>query len=264
MNAILTALAEALTILDRFAAANSSAEAIVAVVKLMLGRVRTAAEALVAELEELRAKAEVEREKAKVRMRARRSRTFANVREQVDATSSRAGSSSSYLEESKVDDDDDPRARFSKKTAEEVASEAEQIVKSNGKWPELPSTGWNRSAVVAQIDQRIKQGVQPQLIIDAVLTAAPRATAVIQSFAFFNRPGGPIEQAHCEATAQRSLPLMRAIEGGKGTSGRGTSHGNDYLKRRIAAAKQAEAPDGVGSVGGNPAADLPMDPAETG
>ena len=58
MSAILTTIAEALAVLDRFAAANSSAEPIVAVVKLMLGRVRAAAEALAAELEELRAKAE--------------------------------------------------------------------------------------------------------------------------------------------------------------------------------------------------------------
>jgi hypothetical protein len=273
MHAILiAAIHEANAIIDRFIAADSSAPAFAAVIKMLLGKILAAAEALAPdrqELEEFRAKAEATRVRNAACQARRRAGSPASPTRHGDEkchgdTAPSRARSSSILEEGKIDDDDDPRARISKKTAEEVAKEAEQIVQSNGKWPKLPSIGWNHSSVVAQIEQRLKQGIQPQLIIDAVLMATPRATNFIHSFAFFNRPGGPIESAHWEATAQRSLPLMRAIEGGKVAPGKGASHVNDYAKRRIAEAKQAEASDEVGSAGSDPPADLPMDPAQTG
>ena len=75
-------------------------------------------QALFDELNGWRDKQERDREAARTRMHKVRSRTFANVREQVP---SRARSPSSFLEESKVVDGGDTRARDFENISLEVA-----------------------------------------------------------------------------------------------------------------------------------------------
>jgi hypothetical protein len=76
MHAILTtAIDEAIAIIDRFIAADSSAPAFAAVIKMLLGKIRAAADALapdMQELEDFRAKVEADRKKAKSRMQVLR------------------------------------------------------------------------------------------------------------------------------------------------------------------------------------------------
>jgi len=276
MNAVLTAIDEAIAIIDRFIAADSSAPAFAAVIKMMLARIRAAAQALTPDLEELmerREREQLEREKENAYRRKKRrdkpasagrpSDAETSVGCPADAVSSRARSSSSYLEESKIDDDDDTRARvFKSRSAGEIAGEIELVVKAAGKWPRNPGSYWTRAVVVPQIEGRLTQGMSAELIIGAVQSAAPRSPNTIESFQYFNRPGGAIETVF-EATrekqaAELQLPLMRSIVGGK------ASLNDSYLERRIAASKQTSQAHGDRGATSDQAAADAMDPAETG
>jgi hypothetical protein len=276
MHTILTAIDEAIAIIDRFIAADSSAPAFAAVIKMLLGKIRIAAEALapdMQELEEFRAKAEATRIRnaaCQARRRAASPTCHGDEKCHGDTVSSRARSSSSSSVESKVDDDEDARARpIENKSAEQAATEIEQIVRAGGRWPDIPSTYWNHSTVVAQLDHRIRQGFSPQVMIDAVRIATARATNVIHSFAFFNKPGGAIEQAHAQATDEPQLFLPRSIEGGKGARHHGGHHARrpsdeEKFRADLAAKRLAEATNGNASDGVEPEAGIAVEAAENG
>jgi hypothetical protein len=285
MRALMTVLDEADAIIDRFIAADSSAAAFVAVIKMLLGKIRVAAEALVPDMQELEERrAKDERDRAQDAARKRRKRASGGCPADAemsggcpaDAVSSRAHSSSSYLEESKIGGDGEcarERARDPHKNKfvlkeieapaaddpEEVAAEVERAVKDSGigLWPEKPTEGWMRSTVVPQIAARLKSaarlppGVARQVLIEAVGVAAKSHPigGRISSFAFFNKLDGPIERAlaraladHAAAAAQLALPLPPRLKAVKGASNDLDAH----YKARLAAATEAERRANVG------------------
>jgi hypothetical protein len=299
MHAILTAIDEAIAIIDRFIAADSSAPAFAAVIKMLLGKIRSAAEALapdVQELEERREKDRVDRDKDNAYRRKKRREKPASAGcpadvqtsagHPADVVSSRARSSSSYLEGSKIGGGGEcARGTHENKLIlkvvsppaddpEKVAVEVEQTVKDSGvgRFPEKPTEGWMRSTVVLQIAARLKSaaalpaGVARRVLIEAVHVAAKNHPigGRISSFMFFNKPEGPIERAladalekHATATAQMALPLPPprhpSVKGGR------NELDEHYKARRAAADEEAERrasagntpADGVGSAGRN-------------
>jgi outer membrane murein-binding lipoprotein Lpp len=221
--------------------------------------------ALFDELNGWRDKQERDREAARLRMQKARSRTFANVREQAP---SRARSSSSYLEEGKNVDDGDTRARDSENINLEVArapidpsdliAQIEGVVKEHHRWPPRPTEGWNRAVDTSLVERLLREGVTPNLVLDAVRGACARSTyEFINGFNFFS---SAIARAHRQARAQLSLPLnnsnnFRTFEGGHG--GRRTSV-EEQLRARRDAARRAEAGNGEPSVGAGSSTDLAM------
>lgn len=286
MNTVLTAVDEAIAIIDRFIAADLSAAAFAAVIRLLLlGKVRVAAEALAPDMQELEERrAKDERERAQDAARKRRKRASGGCPPDAemsggcppDAASSCARSSSSYLEESKIGGGGEcarERARDPHKNKfvlkeieapaaddpEEVAAEVERAVKDSGigLWPERLTEGWMRSTVVPQIAARLKSaarlppGVARQVLIEAVGVAAKSHPigGRISSFAFFNKPDGPIDRAlasalaaHAAAAAQLALPLPPRLKAVKGASNDLDAH----YKARLAAATEAERRANVG------------------
>ena len=69
------------------------------------------------------------------------------------------------------------RGREIKVLAEQIAIEDERIVQSAGK---MRRGGWNHSAVVEQIERRLRLGIRPNIVLDAVRVATDRAAASME------------------------------------------------------------------------------------
>jgi hypothetical protein len=273
MHAILiAAIHEANAIIDRFIAADSSAPAFAAVIKMLLGKVLAAAEALapdMRELDEFRAKAEATRVRNAACQARRRAGSPASPTRHGDEkchgdTAPSRARSSSILEEGKIDDVDGVCARGNEKISlglarppidrEDLITHIEDIVKENGRWPLRPTEGWNRAVNVSIIERLLCENVAPDVILGAVRNAVGRCPyEKINGLNFFS---GAIARAHERATAQLSLSLnnsnnFRPVEGSH--NGRRTSV-EEQLRARLAA-RRAEASDGDPSVGTGAEAD---------
>jgi hypothetical protein len=216
------------------------------------------------ELQAWRCKREEDNAKAAARMQRLRSRTFANVREQPPDASRTRTRSSSILEEEKIGGGDDARAQGSEKISlglarppidlDDLTTHIEAVVKEHGRWPPRQTEGWNHAVNVSIVDRLLREGVAANTILDAVRIATARSPyQYINGFNFFS---GPIARAHSKARAQLQLPLNNSnnvkIVGGRK---------NDDIKRRIAAAKQAEASARERSDGDGSSVDPPVDTA---
>lgn len=243
--------------------------------------------------EQLAKQIAAKKEKEAARGRARRAaRPSADVRGRVDgAVSSRACSSSSNLEESKIGGGGEcarERARDTHENKlilkeasapaadpEEVAAEVEQVVKRSGvgHWPERSTPGWMRSTVVPQIVALLKAGVARNVILEAVRIAAENYTTghPIGTFKWFLKPimraHEDAQRDHAEAIAQMNLPLV--IKGGKGARHHGGHHARrptdeEKFRADLAAKRLAEATNGNASDGVEPEAGIAVEAAENG
>jgi hypothetical protein len=266
---------EAKAIIDRFAAADSSLVAIAAVTKQLIDQVAADGQALSAadrrELEEWRAKGEVDRLNTNERQQRCRDRKksrdgHVTSRDGPAASHAHARSSSIFLEERKTGGDD-TRARANEKISldlarppidpDDLTTQIEAIVKEHGRWPPRQTEGWNHAVNVSIVDRLLREGVAANTILDAVRIATARSPYQhINGFNFFS---GPIARAHTKARAQLQLPLNNSnnvkVVGGRK---------DDYAKRRIAAAKQAEASDRERSSGDGAPVDQSVDTAGSG
>lgn len=225
---------EAKAIFDKFAAADPSMAPLAAVAKQLIDQVAADAQALSVadrcELDARREKDRVDRDNENAYRRKKRREKPASIGRPsdaqtsdgrpADAVSSRARSSSSYLEENKINGGGgDTRARADDEnvSAEQIASTVEQIVKETNHWP---ADGWLHSATVEQIERRLKVGQRPSLIVEAVILACKRDTSG-QRFRCFGYFDAPIARAHGEANKAPMLPL----------DGTGANHGHDVQRK---------------------------------
>jgi hypothetical protein len=92
--------------------------------------------------------------------------------------------SSSILEEEKIDGGGDARARENEKISlslarapadpDDLTTQIENIVKECGRWPHRPTEGWNHAVNVSLVDRLLREGVAPNVILDAVRCACGR------------------------------------------------------------------------------------------